>query len=224
MFDAMPDDCLPHIIFDHWEAHRLPALRAAITHKDPDTFGHCTRVAALSVELGEALGLDARARQILRVGAELHDVGKTDIPSGILLKPGKLNDDERRIMNTHSALGAQIILACTDPIGEEIALVVRHHHEHYDGSGYPDGLASMEIPYLARIVAIADCYDALTMDRPYRAPFSHARAMHIMCEERGTTLDPNLVDRFGIVIADSPHRAAQDLNSAATRLASAFTR
>ena len=196
----------PDAIFNYWDAHCLPALRAAITDKDPDTFGHCTRVAALSVELGEAVGMDERSRQILRVSAELHDVGKTGIPRGILLKPGKLDHHERQIMNTHSALGAQIILACTHPISGEIAQVVRHHHEHFDGSGYPDGLVGIEIPYLARIVAIADCYDALTMDRPYRAPYAHERAMHVMCNERGTTLDPELVDRFEVVIENSALR------------------
>jgi putative two-component system response regulator len=159
----------------------LFALARMVEAKDGTTGDHCTRLSHISVVLGKALGLSGDNLQALRRGGVLHDIGKLGIPDSILLKPGKLNDAEWQIMKQHVNIGAQII-------GELQSMrltksIVLHHHERWDGSGYPSGLKGADIPLLARIFQTADIYDALTNERPYKPAMSKNEVITIMEEE-----------------------------------------
>jgi HD-GYP domain-containing protein (c-di-GMP phosphodiesterase class II) len=154
--------------------------------------GHDRRVAELSVQIGRELGMRATELAVLSRGALLHDVGKLGIPQAILEKHGALTEAEWRVMKTHPELGLTI-LGRTGRFTREM-LAVLYHHERMDGSGYPHGLASAEIPIEARIVAVADTYDVLTSDRPYRHAFTLAEALRRVQEEAGAHLDPSVVN------------------------------
>ncbi|MGH9559567.1 MAG: HD-GYP domain-containing protein [Bryobacteraceae bacterium] len=173
----------------------LFALAQSVEHRDKYTGEHCERLAAYSIALGQALGLGKQDQLALYRGGYLHDIGKIGIPDAILFKRGLLTEDEWRTMRLHTIRGEEICrpmktLAPVLPI-------IRGHHERWDGSGYPDGLAGEEIPLLARILQIADIYDALTTARPYKPAFSHQHAMEIMLEEaRRGWRDPELVPLF----------------------------
>jgi len=169
----------------------LRGLANALEAKDAYTRGHSERVGAWSRALGAALGLaPADAESIAQAGL-LHDIGKIGVPESVLTKTGPLTEVEWRAMRRHPVVGAQIV-APFDFLAAG-ALIIRHHHERWDGSGYPDGLVGQTIPLGARIVAVADVYDALTSDRPYRRalPVSEARAR--LVAEAGATLDPSVV-------------------------------
>jgi HD-GYP domain-containing protein (c-di-GMP phosphodiesterase class II) len=153
---------------------------------------HDRRVARLSVHIGRQLNMGARELDVVGRAGLLHDVGKLAIPVEILEKRGALSDSEWRIMRTHPELGL-IILGETGRITREM-LAVLYHHERMDGAGYPQGLAGAEIPIEARIVAVADTYDVLTSDRPYRHAFSRQEAIARVREEAGAHLDPLVVD------------------------------
>jgi putative nucleotidyltransferase with HDIG domain len=158
----------------------------------PDLEKHCHRLALLVSLLGVEMGLDTTDLQSLRRGAYLHDIGKIGIPSSILLKRGPLDEEEWCIMRKHPLIGEQI---CRDlPSMQGILPIIRSHHERWDGTGYPDGLREKEIPLLARITQMADIYDALTAERPYKSAFSPEKALETIREEglRGWR-DPNLV-------------------------------
>mgnify|MGYP000070726583 CR=1 FL=1 len=170
------------------------ALAAAAEARDRYTYEHVTRVAELSVLIGQAMGLPRLRLRALAQGAMLHDVGKLYISDLVLQKPGKLTSEEFEQIKQHPALGYELLMRLRGFHRE--ALIVRHHHEWYDGSGYPDGLRGEEIPLEARIVAVADMYDALTTDRPYRRAYSHEEAMAIMAKETGSHLDPACVEAF----------------------------
>lgn len=154
--------------------------------------GHDRRVAQLSIDLGKALGMPADEQEVLARGGLLHDVGKLGIPREILLKRGPLNEAEWRVMRTHPELGLSI-LGATGRFTREM-LAVLHHHERMDGAGYPHGLTGEEIPIEARIVAVADTYDVLTSDRPYRRGFKQSEALRRVFDEAGPHLDPVVVD------------------------------
>jgi putative nucleotidyltransferase with HDIG domain len=143
----------------------ISALASAIETRDPYTGGHTARVTAYSLLLGEELGLSAKELDHLRTGGPLHDIGKIGIDDCILRKPDKLTDAEFDIMKAHTTLGDDILKAI--PEMKEIRPIVRSHHERWDGRGYPDGLAAEAIPLLARVVAVADSFDAMTTKRPY---------------------------------------------------------
>ena len=166
------------------------AMALAIESRDPYTGGHVQRVTGYAVRLAEAAGLDQATLGRVRLGGMLHDIGKVAVPDAILRKPGRLEPDEFKIMQTHAAVGHQII----SPIPQlaPVANIVRHHHERWDGRGYPDGLAGAGIDPLARIAAIADTFDAMTSDRPYRKglPFATARAE--IAKNSGSQFDPNM--------------------------------
>jgi putative nucleotidyltransferase with HDIG domain len=147
----------------------------SIEASDTYTFGHCERVAQGSVALASVLGLDDDARQAVRLGAYLHDVGKVRVPHEILTKPGPLTRDEFAIVQMHPIWGIELLAAVEFPW--DLKPIIRWHHEKYDGSGYPDGLRGDEIPLAAQIVGIVDVYDALTTARPYRPALSHAEAI-----------------------------------------------
>ena len=172
----------------------LSALSEAVEAKDSYTGGHVERVTGLSVALADRLGLPAEQRREVEYGALLHDVGKLSIPDAILLKPGPLTSEERRVMETHAAKGESILSKV--PGLAAVGNLVRHHHERFDGAGYPDGLAGEAIPVGARIIAVADAYDAMTTDRPYRAALSHTAALTELRRVQGAQFDPALVAAF----------------------------
>ena len=172
----------------------MDALGRAIAKRDSDTGAHNYRVAWLAARIGESMGLHGQAMQVLIVGSFLHDVGKIGIPDAILLKPGRLDADEMAVMRTHVAQGEEVVA----DIGwlDGARAVVASHHEKWDGSGYPRGLAGEAIPLAARIFAVADVFDALSSRRPYKAPMPFDKAMGILRADRGTHFDPAVIDCF----------------------------
>jgi len=167
-------------------AESIAALTAAVEAKDENTRGHNTRVAELAVQIGRAMELPTdKLRTLARAGL-LHDVGKIGIPDAILNKPGPLDPDEWTVIQRHPALGHEILLRV--PSLHREAEIVIAHHERIDGSGYPRGLRGEQIPLEARILAVADTYDVLVSDRPYRQAFNNERAVRILREEAGTHL------------------------------------
>lgn len=168
----------------------MHSLGNAIAKRDSDTDAHNYRVTCYAVSLAETLGLPDKTISELVVGAFLHDVGKIGIPDQILLKPGKLTADEFAIMQTHTLLGVEIVAG--NPWLAAAAQTIRHHHEHYDGTGYPDRLSGEEIPLTARIFALVDVFDALTSVRPYKSAFSLAETLAIMEKEAGKHFDPEI--------------------------------
>jgi len=172
-------------------------LARTIEARDPSTEGHCERLATYATAIGVELGLSPAELRVLHRGAFLHDVGKIAIPDAILLKPGRLTADEFEIMKRHTTVGE---LLCGDFRAlRSVRPIVRHHHEHLNGSGYPDGLVGAEIPLLPRIVGVVDVFDALTMPRPYKSALSSVAALECLRDEATRGLhDPTLV---GILIA-----------------------
>ncbi len=172
----------------------VASMALAIESRDPYTGGHTVRVTGYSVMLAEAMGVDARSLMLLRLGGLLHDIGKVAVPDAILRKPAKLSVEEYEMMKSHATVGHAIVssipqMACTCDI-------IRHHHERWDGKGYPDGLAGDRIPLLARIVAIADAFDAMTSDRPYRTGMPLDAALSEIEKCAGTQFDPKLAALF----------------------------
>ncbi len=183
--------------------------RLAITAvlRDDSTGKHCYRVGRMAMLLAQRAGLDLPASQALGLAARLHDIGKFAIPDSILLKPGKLDVAERELMRSHTTIGARLL---SNAVGDVLRLaeqIAHHHHEHWDGSGYPAGLAGEAIPQAARIVALADVYDALTHVRPYKHAWLHDEAMRYIRSMRSTQFDPALTDLF-LAMMDT---AASDL-------------
>jgi putative nucleotidyltransferase with HDIG domain len=165
-----------------------------IESKDAYTLGHCERVADYACVLARDVGFDDITMFWFRMGAVLHDVGKIVVPSEILNKPGPLDADERAVMERHAAAGGDLLREIDFPW--DILPMVRGHHERWDGRGYPDGLAGENIALSARITCVADVFDALTTDRPYRPAFSHDEAMSMMAANSGKMFDPELFARF----------------------------
>lgn len=184
----------------------VAALFAAMRARDPATGRHCDRVVALSVSLAQACGLPENEHEAVAVAARLHDVGKIGTPDRVLFSPGRLNKDDWEIMKAHAAVGADIILHSAMARRELVALAVRHHHEHFDGSGYPAGLAGEAIPLHARILSLADSYDALGDARPYHPARSHTEIMRILNQEAGSKCDPALLRVFERMIQKSQLR------------------
>lgn len=177
----------------------LEALGSAIAKRDSDTHAHNYRVTLLAIHLGRTLNLENSALQGLVKGSFLHDLGKIAISDTILLKPGKLSDDEFRVMKSHVIHGSDIIRSY--PWLEDAYDVVHHHHEKFDGQGYPDQLSGTEIPLNARIFAVADVFDALVSVRPYKKAFSLDTAMREMSRARGSHFDPDILDVFAKNVA-----------------------
>jgi len=173
----------------------LISLALAVEAKDPLTHGHCERLAGYAVQLGQRLGLPSEHLTALRRAGYLHDLGKIVIPESILLKPAALTPAEREIMSVHPTVGERI---CQPLRSMQLVLpIIRHHHERWDGTGYPDGLAGREIPLTARILQVVDVFDALVTDRPYRGGLSTAEAAKVLQEEasRGW-YEPTLLAEF----------------------------
>jgi putative nucleotidyltransferase with HDIG domain len=161
--------------------------------RDPYSNGHEKRVAKLAVELATKLGLAANFIDSVEYGARLHDIGKLMIAENVLNKP-KLTSSERNMVRGHAALGVNAIHALE--FDENIEDVIQHHHENWDGSGYPDGLDGEAIPLGARIIRVADCFDAMTSDRPYRETYSERDALIEMEKEIGSSFDPSIFRVF----------------------------
>ncbi len=176
----------------------IETLATAIDAKDQVTSGHIRRVQRYTLGLARELGVhDHRQLKALEAAALLHDTGKLVVPEHILNKPGKLSAGEFERMKLHAAAGADILSAIQFPY--PVVPIVRHHHENWDGTGYPDGVRGTDIPIGARILAVVDCFDALTSDRPYRRSLSDAEAFDILMQRRGSMYDPLIVDTFAAV-------------------------
>lgn len=173
----------------------VEALALAIDAKDQVTHGHIRRVQRYTMALAEALGVqDQHQLDAIRAAALLHDTGKLAVPEYILNKPGPLTPSEFERMKVHATVGADILKSIDFPYPVEP--IVRHHHENWNGTGYPAGLKGQEIPLGARILSVVDCYDALTSDRPYRPRFSREHSEQVLKDRRGSWYDPWVVDRF----------------------------
>ncbi len=181
----------------------VAALSAAMRARDPATGRHSERVVALSVALAQACGLPQAEQEAIAVAARLHDIGKIGTPDRVLYSPKRLDKDDWEIMKAHAAVGADIIMHSDIPQRELIALAVRHHHEHFDGSGYPAGLCGADIPLHSRIISLADSYDALGDARPYHPARTHAEIMRILNQEAGSKCDPDLLRTFEAMIQKS---------------------
>ena len=169
-------------------------LRLMVDARDLYTRGHSDRVSRYAVAIARAMGLDEKQCETIRVAGLFHDIGKVGVPDHILLKPGALTDEEYEIVQKHPESGARILSALS--MFQDIIPLVRAHHERLDGAGYPAGLTADEIPLGAKIIAVADCYDAMTSNRTYRRALSPAQALEQLNAGRGTQFDPAAVDAF----------------------------
>lgn len=179
-------------------------LTAAVEFRDATTGSHVERMSGLAANLARDAGLPPDECELIRLASPLHDVGKIAIPDRILLKPGPLTSSERELMDTHAEIGHRMLAGSGIELLDVGATIARTHHEHFDGSGYPRGLKAHHIPVKGRIGAIADVYDALTSERPYRPAFPVEVALGMMRSERGSHFDPELLDLFlgGVAPAD----------------------
>lgn len=172
----------------------VQTLRSAVEAKDTYTRGHSDRVAEYSVLIGEKLGLPEDQIKTLKIGGLFHDIGKIGIPDSILLKPGKLTDDEYSEIKNHPSIGAHILGSAKT--FQDIVPIVKHHHEKYDGNGYPSRMKGEEIPYLARIAAVADTFDAMTSRRSYRDAIDLQKVKDEIKRCEGTQFDPQIAETF----------------------------
>jgi putative nucleotidyltransferase with HDIG domain len=183
----------------------IRSLSAAVDKKDKFTSGHSARVQEISLEIGRQMRCSESELEALEWGALLHDIGKIGVPDAVLLKPDRLTREERTLMNMHPVLGAEIIEPVTR-LRPELP-IIRHHHEWYNGSGYPDHLVGQDIPKLARLLHVADAFEAMTAARPYRmTPLTHEQAMGELRKFAGIQFDPQMVDAFARTryVADVP--------------------
>lgn len=179
----------------------VEALRLAVDAKDSYTKNHSDRVSYYSVLIGQKLGLSHEEIETLRDGALFHDVGKIGIPDAILQKTGKLTDDEYDDIKNHPSIGAKILAPAK--IFSNIIDIVKHHHERFDGKGYPSSLKGEAIPLLARIVCVADSFDAMTSDRSYRSRLTFFNALDELENGKGTQFDPRIVDAFILAVKEN---------------------
>lgn len=188
------DDATAALKKSEYEA--LEVLSRAAEYKDPETGSHIARVSHYSKLIAEKKGLSKREQEIIYYAAPLHDLGKIGIEDNILLKPAKLTFEEFETMKNHSTIGANILSKRENIFLQAGEVIARGHHEKYNGKGYPAGILKQEIPIYARIVAIADVFDALTSVRPYKKAWSFEDALNLLIEEKGEHFDPELVDLF----------------------------
>ena len=180
----------------------VEALAGTLGLRDDCTGVHSSRVVALSCLMGRRMGLGTRSLRDLAYAAELHDIGKVGVPDAVLRKAGPLGESEWNVVRSHSAWGAELIEKI--PGLERVARIVLHHHERYDGRGYPDGLEGEDIPTESRILAVADAFVAMTEDRPYRRALSVDAAFRELGAHSGLQFDPAVVDVLTAEMRDGP--------------------
>jgi putative nucleotidyltransferase with HDIG domain len=176
----------------HGDEAALRSIAQTIELKDPYTRGHCDRVAAFALKIAEELGLPEETRRAIKHGSWLHDCGKIGVPEAILNRAGKLSAEDFDVVKKHPGWGADVGRQAKLPV--KVINIILYHHERFDGRGYPTGAKGKEIPLEARIVAVADAFDAMSTDRPYAKGYEHAEAMRVLGVLRGAALDPELVD------------------------------
>ena len=173
----------------------LESLARSVEAKDGTTGAHCDRLIREGKAFGTFLGLSRLDIRALSRAGVLHDIGKIGIPDSVLMKPGKLDSDEWEIMKRHPVIGAELLAPLSTMV--RVVPIVRHHHERWDGAGYPDGLSGENVPFLARVFQILDAYDALRSERPYKRAFTHDESIDILEEEsRGGKWDPSIVEKI----------------------------
>ena len=185
----------------------IQALSAAVEAKDPYTRGHSERVCCLAVATGQEMGLNERQLQLLNVAALFHDIGKIAVPESILCKPLPLTSEEMQLVRQHTVWAEPIL--CHVPDMPELVTIVRHHHERYDGQGYPDGVSSRD-HLLSAIIGAADAYDAMTTDRPHRNALSHEYALEELRRHAGTQFAPHVVEAFLRVMVQRKRLSLED--------------
>lgn len=178
------------------ERETVTRLARAAEFRDPETGGHILRMAHYSLLIAEHLGLEREFCDRLLTAAPMHDIGKVGTPDNILLKPGRLTDEEMEVMRQHASIGHDILNGSSSPMIQMAAEIALTHHEKFDGSGYPNGLVGEAIPLAGRIVAVADVFDALTSARPYKPAWDLERSVNLLKEGRGSHFDPVCVDAF----------------------------
>lgn len=178
------------------------SLVKALETKDTYTYGHSERVAQLAERLAREMGFSEERVMVTHTAAHLHDIGKIGVPEKILNKPGRLTKEEFRIIQQHSVQGYEILNRVTS--FQLVAQVVKHHHERYDGAGYPDGLAGEQIPLESRIIGVADAFDAMTSVRSYRARLRIREAIQELIEHKGEQFDPQVVDHMEKIFRNDP--------------------
>ena len=171
-------------------------LLSATEYRDEETGAHVKRIGLYAWQIAQQLGWRGRKLEDIRLAAPMHDIGKVGIPDSILQKPGKLTPEEFEVVKRHTIIGVKILAGANSPLLHMAADIAMSHHEKWDGSGYPEGLAGEAIPLSARIVAVADVYDAMTHDRVYRPAIPEAQTLEIMQEARGKHFDPSVFDAF----------------------------
>src|SRR5262245_6108006 len=186
----------------------ITTLALTIEARDTYTAGHCDRLSRYAVAVGEVLGVDVSMMRALRLGGYLHDLGKIAVPDGILLKPGPLDSAERDRIRLHPGAGADLVLGLKSL--EDVRPIMRHHHERWNGTGYPDGLVAEAIPLGARIISVVDVYDALHTERPYKPALPHDEAVDILLRETDAGYwDPRVVMAFLDVLRRLPRDPAR---------------
>ena len=175
-------------------------LSRAVDARDPYTAGHSERVAAISSKIAKKLGVTKKELAQIELAAHFHDIGKIGVPDSILLKPGKLTEMELNVIKEHPGIGTNI-LSNIEFLKDSLPIIL-HHHENYDGGGYPYGIRGTEIPVGSRIISIADTYDAMTSDRPYRKALSHEEAIQEIVRCKGTQLDAEIVEAALDILQD----------------------
>jgi putative two-component system response regulator len=190
----------------------LERLAVTAELRDDSTGEHSYRVGKLASLLAQEFGCDEDTCYMIELAARLHDIGKIGVPDAILLKPDKLNDAERQIMRTHTTVGAELLSKSNIPHMQMAEEIARHHHEWWDGTGYPGNLSGSAIPLSARITALADVFDALTHKRPYKVAWPVEAALDEIAELKGSQFDPQLADLF-IVLIDRLRKDYSDMDA-----------
>ncbi len=182
-------------------AETLQLLAVASEFRDDETAQHAERIGEMAAAIGIRMGLSEESVVLLREASPLHDIGKLAIPDSVLLKPGRLSEDEQELMQTHTTLGARLLFGSRSPTLQLAGIVAESHHERWDGDGYPLGLIGSDIPLVGRIVAVADVFDALTHERPYKPAWPVDQAIALIRSSAGTQFDPKVVEAFLEIVA-----------------------
>ena len=182
----------------------IESLAMALDERDQYTHGHARRVTNLSLILADRIGLQYQDKYLLRLSGILHDIGKVGVPDRILLKPDRLSEDEFALIKKHPGQGVKILEPMMDDENmSKIIQIIYHHHERYDGNGYPDGIGGENIPLLSRIISLADSYDAMTSDRPYRKGMPQDKAIDEIKKGKGSQFDPFLCGEFVALLEEN---------------------